>query len=795
MTFVLALVLLQDSFERDGVVYEVHPHGSLGRAYRKKNFRDEIASWPRSKEKPNVWKARFFLFRHLDFGDAKRSFSDAEIAKLRKVCEDFCGLVHTYSGGRFRFDSEIHVIEEKLTKLSGGGDNHLAYPDVTDPLIGKLVPDDTDTVIVYWPHKDVPVWMWGGTNGGIYKGAGYSSCCVFDSIDPDDYLELTLHEWLHQYEWARGEQAGYGDLPDLHMAGEMGYAPAAVSRGWMDWYRDFLTVYVTPEMWRTVRMRKSTRPAPKFQGGFVREWQVSKSFPNENCSGFDVDHVGEATVIPRDWKIVTSERLDLLPGESVVAYAHVYVRSDSDQPAKLWIGSDDGIKVIYNGRELLSRHTHRGCEPDQEVVDVVLRKGWNRVLLKCDQGGGAWELCLRISKPNGSNLDVETRAAHPGRDVVERYEVPLPTARFRWSEVADDPWRKLPLVTVDGLSLTDSRDTELNGALHLATEGVAWVRKQGRDWFLIRADLMPLFDYPIVGRYASRNRPVIVCETTLPREPATELDLVSRLHATPARCFPGDRVTFRMDGREWTKTYTETGWHRFAVDGHIAAVQVLEPFTVTVREQSWAFRVEVRNHKPETLKFTGFESFELAPGASRVFDLKFETGLTLTAAGKTWSCGLAKLPWRLAGPFDNRDRAGFDAKYAPETGAACEWKDLVPASAGDLGRVDFLEAFGRREWVCAYAALDLEVDDDVVARLSFGSDDTLKVWLDGELLIAENVYRPSAPGQSVKDVALKKGIRRILVKVGQGEGGWNFLFEMTAQNGKSLTGVRMAEPK
>lgn len=788
MHLLLAL-LLQDSFERDGRTYEVRPHGAIGRAYRKREYRDEVAALLKmgSPEKPNVWKARFFIFKELDLGKTKRAFTDAEIATLRKVCDEFCTLVHAYSGGHFKFDYEVHVIADPLTKLSGGGDNHLAYPDVTDPLIGKLVPDDTDSVIVYWPHKDVAVWMWGGTNGGIYKGAGYSSCCVFDTVPLDDYVELTLHEWLHQWEWARGEQAGYGGLPDLHGSGAWGYRAAEVSRGWMDWYRDFLTVYASPEMWRTVRMRASTRPVAKFEGGFVREWQVSKSFPNEGCRGFDADPIGEATAVPRDWKVVASgDTLDLLPGENVVAYAHVYVRSDRDQPARLWIGSDDGLKVIFNGRELLSRHEHRGCAPDQDVVDVVLRKGWNRVLLKCDQGVGGWGLCLRISKPDGSKLDVATQAAHPGKDVVETYE--LPSTRYRWADVADDPWRKLPLVVPDGLAV-GGPDTDLNATLDPAQEGVAWTRKDGRDWFLVRADLMPLLDYPIVGR---TSRALFVCVTKLAFEPSTELDLVSSLHASPARVFPGDRVTFRMGDRTWERTYSETGWHRFAVEGQIAAVHVLEPFVVTVHDQSWDFRVEVRNQKPETLKFTGFETFDLAPGASRVFQRKFEAGLSLTAADKTWTCTLTKIPWRLAGPYDNRDRSGFDAKYAPEVGGEVRWKDLVPS--GDLGRVDLRAAFEKREWVCAYAALDLEVEKDVVARLSFGSDDTLKVWVDADLVISEDVYRPSAPGQNVKDVTLKKGKRRLLVKVGQGEGGWDFLFSMTGTDGKPLTSVTVVAP-
>src|SRR5262249_4968876 len=60
--------------------------------------------------------------------------------------------------------------------------------------------------------------------------------------------------------------------------------------------------------------------------------------------------------------------------------------------------------------------------------------------------------------------------------------------------------------------------------------------------------------------------------------------------------------------------------------------------------------------------------------------------------------------------------------------------------------------------------------------ISLGSDDTLTVWLNGEKLLAENVYRAAAADQSRVTLKLKPGKNNLLLKICQGTGDWAFYF-------------------
>ena len=72
----------------------------------------------------------------------------------------------------------------------------------------------------------------------------------------------------------------------------------------------------------------------------------------------------------------------------------ITVPNDTILPASL--GSDDGIKVWINGTEIFRNDVSRGCEPDQEKVDLVLKRGENRFLMKVNNGDGAYAFCFRL---------------------------------------------------------------------------------------------------------------------------------------------------------------------------------------------------------------------------------------------------------------------------------------------------------------------------------------------------------------------------------------------------------------
>lgn len=61
------------------------------------------------------------------------------------------------------------------------------------------------------------------------------------------------------------------------------------------------------------------------------------------------------------------------------------------------------------------------------------------------------------------------------------------------------------------------------------------------------------------------------------------------------------------------------------------------------------------------------------------------------------------------------------------------------------------------------------------ARLEFGSDDGLVVWLTGQQVHAKDVTRPCRPGDDRVKVTLKQGMNQLLVKVLQRGGQFEFV--------------------
>ena len=100
--------------------------------------------------------------------------------------------------------------------------------------------------------------------------------------------------------------------------------------------------------------------------------------------------------------------MDLLKafgGEQRVAYARTWVHCDQAQPARLELGTDDGVKVWLNGQVVHANNTFRGLEPGADKVNVTLNAGWNPLLLKVTQLNQGWGFCARFRKPDGSHLD------------------------------------------------------------------------------------------------------------------------------------------------------------------------------------------------------------------------------------------------------------------------------------------------------------------------------------------------------------------------------------------------------
>ena len=104
-------------------------------------------------------------------------------------------------------------------------------------------------------------------------------------------------------------------------------------------------------------------------------------------------------------KTPSKGRMDLYqfdPYEMVVVYALTYVYSPKDQTLPLLLGSDDGVKVFLNSRELHRYLAIRVAAPDQDRVPLPLKKGWNVLMLKIENNYGGYNFYARVLDPTHS---------------------------------------------------------------------------------------------------------------------------------------------------------------------------------------------------------------------------------------------------------------------------------------------------------------------------------------------------------------------------------------------------------
>lgn len=153
--------------------------------------------------------------------------------------------------------------------------------------------------------------------------------------------------------------------------------------------------------------------------------------------------------------------------------------------------------------------------------------------------------------------------------------------------------------------------------------------------------------------------------------------------------------------------------------------------------------------------------------------------------------------WFYAGPFDNTGQKGFDTVYPPETGVDLKKEyvgknnEKVVWKEGNFvdGQPNDLTIFGKPELntnCVAYIYREINVGSDMEVPVSLGSDDTLTVWLNGQKIHAENVYRGVAPDQAVLKLKLRPGKNTVLLKICQGDGGFGFYFSAKLNEAQAI---------
>jgi hypothetical protein len=162
---------------------------------------------------------------------------------------------------------------------------------------------------------------------------------------------------------------------------------------------------------------------------YITAWQVAGPYQQEGKEYKDLFDIAfppeKAGARGVKWKLMPPgpdarrpwimDLLGAMGGEQRVAYARTWVHCSQEQPVRLEVGTDDGVKVWLNRKVVHANNIYRGLEPGSDKINVTLKAGWNSLLLKVTQLNGGWAFCARFRKPDGSHLDGLEFSSQPPR--------------------------------------------------------------------------------------------------------------------------------------------------------------------------------------------------------------------------------------------------------------------------------------------------------------------------------------------------------------------------------------------
>jgi len=148
--------------------------------------------------------------------------------------------------------------------------------------------------------------------------------------------------------------------------------------------------------------------------------------------------------------------------------------------------------------------------------------------------------------------------------------------------------------------------------------------------------------------------------------------------------------------------------------------------------------------------------------------------------------------WRVIGPFPSPTpgsvslemETSVEAELTSNGGGRLNLKKVhlaagrklswTEAKAGADGAVSLDETVGPAEWACAYGYAEVRARAARETVLFVGSDDGIRVWVNGREAHRHEVGRGLTPEEDLAPVVLRAGVNRILVKVDNYVKTWGF---------------------
>jgi len=160
--------------------------------------------------------------------------------------------------------------------------------------------------------------------------------------------------------------------------------------------------------------------------------------------------------------------------------------------------------------------------------------------------------------------------------------------------------------------------------------------------------------------------------------------------------------------------------------------------------------------------------------------------------------------WNLIGPFDAPDMDALLTAYPPEketdpakkyigkNDIQAAWKVIRVEPSGFIRPAQFIQP---AELVIVYGLAYVYSPAERKTRMLVGSDDGVRVWINGRLIHSNPIYRGAYPDQDRVTVDLKQGWNKVLIKVLQGTGGWGFYLRFADPKNELKFGLQPEEGK
>ncbi len=133
---------------------------------------------------------------------------------------------------------------------------------------------------------------------------------------------------------------------------------------------------------------------------------------------------------------------------------------------------------------------------------------------------------------------------------------------------------------------------------------------------------------------------------------------------------------------------------------------------------------------------------------------------------------------------DSLKGQGGEAKARPRPGLKqtigqreLEWESVK--SNSDV--IDLKAGNSPSDYSVAYAWAEIELPEKTKGVLGLGSDDAVKVWLNGKLVHENWIARPCAPDDDIVPVDFAAGKNQLLLKVQNIRGDWSFTCRLLSQ--------------